>query len=161
MLMIGFIFAVIGGCMSWFLGSDVTLTCKRSSDACLLEKTSMLGRKEVVASLPLSRVKSAEVESQKGSITKGGKRGKPTYQVVLHTQDGTIPFSNAWTWDQAAHRKTAANINAYLSSPEESLSVVQSGKPVRLIGLLFLAVGCMAFLRGLWGVFRFLIPSPG
>jgi hypothetical protein len=40
-LVIGLIFAVIGGCKAWFLGPDLTLTCKRSTDACILEKTNM------------------------------------------------------------------------------------------------------------------------
>ena len=32
MLIMGFVFAVVGGCVSLFLGSDITLTCQRSSD---------------------------------------------------------------------------------------------------------------------------------
>ena len=154
MLVIGLIFAVIGACTIWFLGADVTLTCKRSTDTCILEKTGMLGRKEVVASLPLSRVKSAEVESRKGSINKDGRRGKPTYQVVLRTDDGSIPFSNAWTREREAHQRIASDINTYLGSSQESFSIVQSGKSVRLVGWLFLAGGSFAFFRGLRGVLK-------
>ena len=155
MLIIGLIFAVVGGGVSWFLGSDTSLTCRRSTDTCILENTSMHGRKEIVASLPLSRLKSAEVESRKGSTRKSGNRGKPTYQVVLHTEDGTIPFSNVWTGDHEAHQQNASDINTYLASSKENLSIVQSGKTVRIIGYLFFVIGCLAFLGGLWGMIKF------
>jgi hypothetical protein len=152
MLIGGFISAIIGGCVLLFQGSDTTLTCQRSTDSCILEKTSLFGRKEVVASLPLSRVKSAEVESHHSMSN--SRRGKPTYQIVLQTDDGGIPFSNAWTQDIKAHKQNAANINTYLSSSEESLVVVQFAKTVRMIGYLFLAVGCLAFFGGLRGILR-------
>jgi hypothetical protein len=151
-LVAGVILTIVGACLLWFLGSDITLTCKRSSDSCILEKTSMLGRKEVVASLPLSRVKSALVESHQ-SRGKGGKN-KPTYQIVLKTEDSSIPFSNAWTRDIAAHKQNAAHINTYLSSSEESLVVVQSAKTVRMVCYLFLAVGVLALLGGFWGIVK-------
>jgi hypothetical protein len=92
-LISGFILVVAGACVILFLGSDVTLTCKRSTDTCLIEKTNVFGRKEVVASLPLSRVKSANVESHQ-AISKTQKRN-PTYQIVLKTDDGNIPFSKS------------------------------------------------------------------
>jgi len=152
MLGMGLIFAIVGGCVSWFLGSDTILTCQRSRDTCILEKISMFGRTEVVANVPLSRVKSAEVEGQKGSRTKSGSRRRASYQVVLRTDHGTIPFSNVWTWEQKAHMTTPSSINSYLASSEESLSIVQSGKVVRLIGYLFIAAGGLAFFRGLRGV---------
>ena len=167
MLVMGLIFAIVGACVVWFLGSDATLICKRSTDTCILGKTSMLGRKVVVASLPLSRVKSAEVESHEGIRTTNNRGGKPTYQIVLHTDDGGIAFSNAWTGDIKAHKQNAANINTYLSSSEENLVVVQSAKTVRLIGYLFLAVGSFAFLSGLRGILRifgalgFRLSAPG
>lgn len=155
MLIIGLIFAVVGGGVSWFLGSDTSLTCRRSTDTCILENTSMHGRKEIVASLPLSRLKSAEVESRKSSKRKSGSRRKLTYQVVLHTDDGTIPFSNVWTGDREAHQQNASDINTYLASSKENLSIVQSGKTVRIIGYLFFVIGCLAFLGGLWGMIKF------
>lgn len=154
MLVMGLIFAVVGGCVSWFMGSDTTLTCRRSTDTCILEKTSMSGRKEVTASLPLSRLKSAGVESRKGSTRKKNRRGKPTYQVVLHTDDGTIPFSNVWTSGQKAHEQSASDINTYLKSSRESLSIVQSGKTVRIFGYLFFAAGFLLLLGGLWGMIK-------
>lgn len=156
MLVIGLIFAVAGGSVSWFLGSDTTVTCKRSTDVCIIEETSMIGRKEIVASMPLSRVKSAEVESREGSRKKRGRR-KMSYRVVLHTDDGTIPLSNASTGDQEAHKRNAAGINNYLASSAEDFTVVQSGKTVRLVGYLFFAVGCLAFLMGLRGVIGMLL----
>lgn len=151
MLIVGFIFAVIGGCVIWFLGSDITLNCQRSTDTCILEKSDMLGRKEVVASLALSRLKSAEVAATEGGRRSDGRRKRPTYQVVLHTADGNIPFSNAWTSNYDAHKRTAGEINTYLASSNEHLTLVQSGKFVRLIGWVFLASGGLAFLRGLRG----------
>jgi hypothetical protein len=159
-LISGFILVVAGACVILFLGSDVTLTCKRSTDTCILEKTNVFGRKEVVASLPLSRVKSADVESHQ-AISKAQKRN-PTYQIVLKTDDGNIPFSNAWTREIRAHRQNAAKINNYLSSSKESLVVVQIAKTVKLVGYLFMAVGCFALLRGFLGVlniFRLFIPG--
>ena len=146
----GFILVVAGACVILFLGSDVTLTCKRSTDTCVLEKTNVFGRKEVVASLPLSRVKSAEVVSHQ-AISKAQKRN-PTYQIVLKTDDGNIPFSNAWTGEIRAHKQNVAKINNYLSSSNESLVVVQFAKTVKYVGYLFLAVGCFALLRGFLGV---------
>jgi hypothetical protein len=155
LLIAGLIFAIVGGCVIFFLGSDTTLTCQRSTDSCMLEKTSFLGRKEVVAKFPLSRLKSAEVESKKGGRRKSGSsHNKPTYLVVLRTDDGTIHFSDVWTGNHETHRKTASDINSFLASSEESLSVVESGKNVRLFGWLFLAVGGLAFLRGFRGIFR-------
>jgi hypothetical protein len=159
-LISGFILVVAGACVILFLGSDVTLTCKRSTDTCLIEKTNVFGRKEVVASLPLSRVKSADVESHQ-AISKAQNRN-PTYQIVLKTDDGNIPFSNAWTREIRAHRQNAAKINNYLSSSKESLVVVQIAKTVKLVGYLFMAVGCFALLRGFLGVlniFRLFIPG--
>jgi hypothetical protein len=159
-LISGFILVVAGACVILFLGSDVTLTCKRSTDTCILEKTNVFGRKEVVASLPLSRVKSADVESHQ-AISKAQNRN-PTYQIVLKTDDGNIPFSNAWTREIRAHRQNAAKINNYLSSSKESLVVVQIAKTVKLVGYLFMAVGCFALLRGFLGVlniFRLFIPG--
>ena len=162
-LVAGFILVVAGACSILFLGSDVTLTCKRSTDTCVLEKTNVFGRKEVVASLPLSRVKSADVESHQ-AISKAQKRN-PTYQIVLKTDEGSIPFSNAWTnWTREVndHKQNAAKINSYLSSSKESLVVVQVAKTVKFVGYLFLAVGCFALLRGFWGVlriFRLFIPG--
>ena len=159
LLVAGFILVVTGACSILFLGSDVTLTCKRSTDTCILEKNSVFGRKEVVASLPLSRVKSAEVESHG---VNNGQRRKPGYQIVLKTDDGNIPFSNAWTREIDAHKQNAAKINTYLSSTEESLVVVQFAKTVKYVGYLFLAIGSFAFIRGFWGVLRiFRLFKPG
>ena len=165
LLVAGFILVVTGACSIIFLGSDVTLTCKRSTDTCILEKTGVFGRKEVVASLPLSRVKSAQVESHGVNTGHSGKTrgtGKPGYQIVLKTDDGNIPFSNAWTREISAHKQNAAKINNYLSSSNESLVVVQFAKTVKLVGYLFLAVGCFALLRGFLGVlniFRLFVPG--
>ena len=159
-LVAGFVLVVAGACVILFLGSDVTLTCKRSTDTCLIEKTNVFGRKEVVASLPLSRVKSADVESHQ-AISKAQKRN-PTYQIVLKTDDGNIPFSNAWSREIRAHRQNATKINNYLSSSNESLVVVQFAKTVKYVGYLFMAVGCFALLRGFLGVlniFRLFIPG--
>jgi hypothetical protein len=153
LLILGFIFAVAGGSVSWFFGSDITLTGQRSTDTCVIEATGMTGGKKEVNRFPLSRVKSAEVESKEGTRS-GNKKKKTTYQVVLRTDDGTIPFSNVWTSDREAHQKNAAAINRYLASSEESLSVVQSGKMIRLIGYLFLAIGSLMFLSGLWGILK-------
>jgi hypothetical protein len=158
MLVMGLIFAVVGGSVSWFSGSDTTLTCKRSTDVCLIEETSMAGRKEIVASIPLSRVKSAEMEVREGSRKKRGRR-KSTYSVVLRTTDGTIPLSNASTGDQEAHKRNADSINNYLASSAEDFTIVLSGKTVRLVGYLFFAVGGLVFLvglRGVLGMFRVL-----
>jgi hypothetical protein len=159
-LISGFILVVAGACVILFLGSVVTLTCKRSTDTCLIEKTNVFGRKEVVASLPLSRVKSAEVQSYHS--TSNSRRWRPAYQIVLKTDDGNIPFSNVWTGEIRAHRQNATKINNYLSSSKESLVVVQVALTVKYVGYLFLAVGCFALLRGFWGVlniFRLFIPG--
>lgn len=158
MLVMGFIFAVAGGSVSWFLGADTTLTCKRSTDVCIIEKTNLAGRKEIVASIPLSRLKSAEVESKERSRKKNGNRRKPTHRVVLRTGDGTIPLSNVSTGDRELHDRNASDINRYLASTAEELTIVQSGKTVRLIGYLFFATGCLMFLMGLRGVFGMLLP---
>ena len=157
LLIMGFILAVAGGSVSWFLGSDITLTGQRSTDTCVIEATGITGEKKEVNRFPLSRVKSAEVESKEGSKRSGGNKKKPTYQVVLRTDDGTIPFSNVWTSDRAAHEERARAINAYLASKDESLSVVQSGKTIRLIGYLFFGVGLLMFLSGLWGIIKVLL----
>jgi hypothetical protein len=153
LLIMGFIFAVAGGSVSWFFGSDITLTVQRSTDTCVIEATGITGGKKEVNRFPLSRVKSAEVDSKAGTRS-GNKKSKPTYQVVLRTDDGTIPFSNVWTSDRAAHQENADAINRYLASSEETLSVVQSGKTIRLIGYLFLAIGGLMFLSGLWGILK-------
>ena len=163
-LIAGFILVVTGACSILFLGSDVTLTCKRSTDTCILEKTGIFGRKEVVASLPLSRVKSAEVESH---TVNNGKRWptKATRQIVLKTDEGSIPFSNAstnWTREIRVQKQNAAKINSYLSSSKESLVVAQVALTAKFVGYLFLAVGCFALLRGFLGVlniFRLFIPG--
>lgn len=163
-LIAGFLLVVIGACSILFLGSDVTLTCKRSTDTCILEKTGTFGRKEVVASLPLSRVKSAEVVSY--GVNNGNRwPTKATRQIVLKTDEGSIPFSNAstnWTREISVQKQNAAKINSYLSSSKESLVVVQVALTAKLVGYLFLAVGGYAFLRGFWGVlriFRLFIPG--
>lgn len=153
LLIMGFIFAVAGGCVTWFFGSDITLTCQRSTDTCVLEATGLTGAKKEVNRFPLSRVKSAEVDSKEGTRS-GNKKSKPTYQVVLRTDDGTIPFSNVWTSDRSAHQENAKAINRYLASSEENLTIVQSGKTIRLLGYLFLGVGTLMFLGGLWGVLK-------
>lgn len=158
LLIMGLIFAIAGGAMSWFFGSDITLTCQRSTDTCVLEATGWSGEKKEVNRFPLSRVKSAEVDGKEGSRSgSSGKKRKPTYRVVLQTDDGTIPFSNVWTSDQEAHEERARAINAYLASKDESLSLVQSGKTIRLIGYLFLGVGLLMFLSGLWGIIKVLL----
>jgi len=53
-----------------------------------------------------------------------------------------------------AHQQTASDINVYLASSGESLSLAQSGKTVRIIGGLFFAVGGLAFLRGFHGILK-------
>ena len=153
LLIMGLIFTVAGGGVSWFLGSDITLTCQRSTDTCVLESTGWTGEKKEVQRFPLSQVKSAEVESKEGTRS-GNKKKKPTYQVVLRTDDGTIPFSNVWSSDREDHEERAKAINTYLASKDETLSVVQSGKTIRLIGYLFFGVGLLMFLSGLWGIIK-------
>lgn len=153
MLLMGLVFAVVGGCVSVFLGFDTTLTCKRSADTCILEKTSIRGEKEVVASLRLGQLKSADVESKTSNSNKR-RSSKLTYQVVLRTDEGPIPFSNTWSSDREAHQKNATRINRYLASSEESLSIVQSGKTVRILGIVFFAAGFLLLLGGLRGIFK-------
>jgi hypothetical protein len=153
LLIMGFIFAAAGGGVSWFLGTDTTLTCQRSTDTCVIEATGITGGKKEVNRFPLSRVKAAEVDSKEGTRS-GNKKGRTTYQVVLRTDDGTIPLSNVWSSDRESHQENADAINRYLASSEENLSVVQSGKTVRLIGYLFLAIGTLMFLGGLWGIIK-------
>ena len=156
LLVAGAILVVTGACGIFFLGSDITLTCKRSMDTCILEKSSLFGRKEKVTSLPLSRVKSAQVESHTSDNAKR-RTGRPSYQIVLKTDEISIPFSNSstnWAREVSDYKQNAAKINSYLSSSEESLVIVQSAKAVKLIGYLFLTFGSIAFLRGFWGVLR-------
>lgn len=155
MLVAGLILAVVGVCVIVFLSSDIILTCQRSTDTCTLEKSTMFGSRVTMKQFPLSRLKSAEVASREGSMTNRRSRNSPSYQVVLRTDEGAIPFSNTWTsWGQKAHKQTATEINSYIASSKESLSIVQSGKPIRLFGYLFLAVGGLVFLGGLRGILR-------
>ncbi|MFM7180014.1 MAG: hypothetical protein ACKO2G_00905, partial [Verrucomicrobiales bacterium] len=66
----------------------------------------------------------------------------------------TIPFSNVWTSNRASHEANATTINRYLTSTEESLSVVQSGKTVRIIGYVFFGLGLLMLFSGLWGIIK-------
>ncbi len=156
LLIMGLVFTVAGGCVSWFLGGDTFLTCQRSADLCVLEKSNLLGQREVVQSFPLSQLKSAEV-TEKRSTRKRGKKGSTTYKVTLNTSDGTIPFSGVSSSDHSQHQQNADAINAYLASKEESLSVVQSGKIVRLIGYAFFGVGLLMLLGASWRIFKALL----
>lgn len=152
-LVMGVIFIVAGACVALFLGFDVTLTCKRPANTCVLEKTGLFGTRDVITTLPLDQLKSAEVESKQGRRNGNGS-GKPTYRVVLHTEGGTVPVSQAWTNNKGSHRKTASEINAFLASQKEDLTVVESGKTIRMVGWLFFAAGCLSFLGGIRGMFR-------
>jgi hypothetical protein len=157
LLLAGALFATIGACVVWFLGADVTLSCQRSDNSCHLVKSYPWGKQETISSFRLSDLKSAEVVSKQRSGKARGKNKKTKYQVVLHTEGGPIPLSNAWTQNREDHLQTAAKINDYLRSSNEHFSVVESGKFVRVIGILFFVVGVLALLRGLWGMLKMML----
>lgn len=156
-LLVGALFAAIGACVVWFLGADVTLSCQRSDNSCQLVKSNPWGKQETVSQFPLSHLKSAEVVSKQGTGKVRGRNKKTKYQVVLHTETGTIPLSNAWTQNREAHSHNVTMINTYLRSKNEHLSVVESGKVVRIIGIVFLVAGLLALLRGVWGMLKMML----
>ena len=157
LLIMGLIFTVAGGAMSFFLGSDITLTCQRSADSCVLDSTGWSGEKKELQRFPLSQLKGAEVDSKEGTSSGKSKKKTTTYQVVLRTKDGTIPFANVWSSDREAHQANADAVNRYLRSTEETLSVTHSGKTIRMIGYLFFGVGLLMFLGGVWGIIKLLL----
>lgn len=140
--------------MVWFFGSDVTMTCQRSADTCVLEKTTTFGSTQVVSSFPLSRLKSARVETQQSKSSKKKNKKKTTHRVILITDDGEIPFSSVRSSDHSEHQQRADAINSFLKSSKEHFSITQSGEIVRWIGYLFSLIGILVFLRGLWGIFK-------
>ena len=157
LLLVGALFATIGACVVWFLGSDVTLSCQRSDNSCHLVKSNPWGKQETISSFPLSHLKSAKVASKQGTAKARGKNKKTKYQVVLLTEGGSISMSNVWTQNQDDHLQTAAKINDYLRSNNEHFSVVESGKFVRVIGILFFVAGVLALLCGLWGMLKIML----
>lgn len=154
LLIMGLFFSVGGAFMSFFLGSDITFTCQRSTDSCVLESTGWAGEKKEIRRFPLSQVKSAVVESKERTRSGKNNRSKPTYQVLFRTTDGDIPFSNVWTSNHEGRAADATAINRYLASSEESLVVVQSGKIVRLIGYLFFGIGLLMLMGGVRGILK-------
>jgi hypothetical protein len=157
LLLLGALFTAIGVSVVWFLGADVTLSCRRSDNSCQLVKSNPWGKQETVSQFPLSHLKSAEVVSKQGTGKARGKRKKTKYQVVLHMETGTIPLSNAWTQNREVHSHNVTMINTYLRSKNEHLSVVESGKVVRIIGIVFFVVGLFVLLRGAWGILKMML----
>jgi hypothetical protein len=154
LLLIGALFATVGACVVWFLGADVTLSCQRSDNSCQLVKSNPWIKQETISRFPLSNLKSAEVVSKKGTGKARSKSKKTKYQLVLNMEEGPIPLSNVWTQNRNVPSQNAANINNYLRSSNEHLSVEESGKVVRIIGSVFFVIGLLALLCGALGMLK-------
>ncbi|MBD2257039.1 tetratricopeptide repeat protein [Pseudanabaena sp. FACHB-2040] len=120
------------GLMVWLaLGGETVFECTRTAPAqCELTQSNPLGSRSRTFSL--AGLQQAEVETHRNSD------GDHTYRVVLTTDQGVVPLTNAYSSGNGFHQNRAAQINQFIQSPAAaSLRIHQDD---RWIGLLFLVL---------------------
>ncbi|MBD0335605.1 MAG: hypothetical protein ICV62_08955, partial [Cyanobacteria bacterium Co-bin13] len=103
--------------------------CSRTAAAqCELVQSSPLGSRS--RTFPIASLQQAGVETHRNSD------GDYTYRVVLTTDQGLVPLTNAYSSGNGFHQNRAAQINQFIQTPTaSSLRIHQDD---RWLGLLFL-----------------------
>ena len=130
-LVLSLIFMAAGLAIVYFMGSSFTLTCHRNENTCIIEEDNIFRDKEINATLNLSDIEKAEVVESRDS------KGKSHYQVMLATHEMRVPIADFLTGKYSSCRKKADQINRYINSSDQEISVSESGKLPMLLGLFF------------------------
>jgi hypothetical protein len=139
----GMVFMAAGLAIVYFLGLNYTLTCDRSSNACVIQEENILNEKQITATLNLSDIEKAEIVESRNS------KGKSSYQVMLVTNRIRVPLSDVSSSRYGACNKIASKINQYLNSGDKDLSVTESGTLITILGFVFAGAGGFLFLHAL------------
>lgn len=151
LFVMGAIFTGVGLAIVYYFGHDIYLTCNRTVNRCVIEKTNVFGKTTTEETFRLNSLAGAEV------IEKRDSDGDYTYKVMLITDEGRIPLSNMSSSDRSSHRKNANKINNYVNSYQEDLAIEQSGTIIKVFGFVFAGVGALMLLGSLGGVFKLII----
>jgi hypothetical protein len=130
----GAIFASVGLFMT-FNGKTITLTCKRTEStfgSCELIESGVLGSQARV--IPLNILQGAKVKEQDGGDIS-------TYQVIIFTRNGEVPFASYSSFDEG--QAIVSHINQFLKIPQETSLTQQEDDRLNmfLIGGLFFTCG--------------------
>jgi len=147
-MMLGFIFLGVGCAFLIFVAADYSLLCNRSEDLCSLHKKRMFHERETIAQFAVQDLQRAEIQESRDS------KGKSHYQVMLVTTGIRIPYTDGLNLSYGECSKTSAEINAFLQSTKEQLTLTQSGLMLKLFGLLFAPIGAYVVLQSLLAMLR-------
>lgn len=144
-VLFGGVFVLAGSAVVLFFGEVATLTCDRiemTQVAC--ELTSKRLFKERVTSIPMGHLQGAEVDVNRDS-------DGDTYRVVLVTQNGRIPFTNAYSSRAKGKREKVNQIDAFINhSEQKSLTIRQDDRwSAYLFGGLFALSGGGVMIRSI------------
>lgn len=147
-MMLGGIFLAVGVAFLAYVAADYSLLCTRAEDLCSLHKKRLFRERETIAQFAVRELQGAEIQESRDS------KGKSHYQVMLVTHDMRIPYTDGMNLSYGECSKTSAEINAFLKTNREQLTLTQSGLLLKLFGLLFAAVGAYVVLQSLLALVR-------
>ena len=147
-MVLGLIFLGVGSAFLVFVAADYSLLCNRSEDLCSLHKKRMFRERETIAQFAVQELQGAEIQESRDS------KGKSHYQVMLVTTNIRIPYTDGMNLSYGECSKTTAEVNSFLKSTKELLSLTQSGLMLKLFGLLFAAIGAYVVLQSLLAMVR-------
>lgn len=149
-IIVGIICLALGVGLVYFFGHDIELSCMRSKNQCFIEKTNILGNNKQAISFPLNTLTGAKVSKKRGT----GSDREYTYKLIIRTTTDEIPFTDSSSGDYISPNMQAAEVNAYVASKQEELSIEHNSLIVKLVGLLFGGAGLLALVNAFGRMFR-------